>query len=104
MSFCDEKSYIHSLRKNTLKHPFTSGNSFRSLSPSGLLLVSRYFYYTPLYREVRHNLAVLQDFIRGIVKRHQETFDPDNTRDIIDMYLAEVRQLKEDGMDTYLKV
>ncbi|XP_011669947.2 cytochrome P450 2U1 [Strongylocentrotus purpuratus] len=101
-SMCFGQSYEYS--DPEFHHILTVvGNSFRSLSPSGLLLVSRYFYYTPLYREVRRNLAVLQDFIRGIVQRHQETFDPDNTRDIIDMYLAEVRQLKEDGMDTYLK-
>eukprot|EP00057_Strongylocentrotus_purpuratus_P015473 XP_011669947.1 PREDICTED: cytochrome P450 2U1 [Strongylocentrotus purpuratus] len=101
-SMCFGQSYEYS--DPEFHHILTVvGNSFRSLSPSGLLLISRYFYYTPLYREVRHNLAVLQDFIRGIVQRHQETFDPDNTRDIIDMYLAEVRQLKEDGMDTYLK-
>ncbi|XP_041470886.1 cytochrome P450 2U1-like [Lytechinus variegatus] len=101
-SLCFGQTYEYS--DPEFKHILTVvGNSFRSLSPSGLLLVSRYFYYTPLYREVRHDLAVLQDFIRGIVQRHQETFDPDNTRDIIDMYLAEVRQLKEDGKETYLK-
>eukprot|EP00057_Strongylocentrotus_purpuratus_P015474 XP_011669948.1 PREDICTED: cytochrome P450 2U1-like [Strongylocentrotus purpuratus] len=87
-SMCFGQSYEYS--DPEFHHILTVvGNSFRSLSPSGLLLVSRYFYYTPLYREVRRNLAVLQDFIRGIVQRHQETFDPDNTRDIIDMYLEE---------------
>ncbi|XP_071483681.1 cytochrome P450 2U1-like [Diadema antillarum] len=79
------------------------GNSFRSLSPSGWLLVCRGLYYTPLYRQVRLNLATLEAFIRDIVQQHRETFDPDNLRDIIDMYLLEVRRLDEEGIDTHMK-
>ncbi|XP_071950461.1 cytochrome P450 2J4-like isoform X1 [Antedon mediterranea] len=55
------------------------------------------FYYTPLYKRFRQTMSNAKLFIEDNIKRHEETFDSEDIRDIIDAYLLE---LKKDDVDT----
>ncbi|XP_071949557.1 cytochrome P450 2J4-like [Antedon mediterranea] len=54
-------------------------------------------YYTPVYKQFRKTLLHTKSFLNDIIKRHEETFDSEDIRDIIDAYLLE---LQKDDVDT----
>ena len=45
-------------------------------------------YHTPLYNGVRRDMANLIGFIDRNIAEHKERFDPDNVRDVTDVYLS----------------
>ncbi|XP_010886716.2 cytochrome P450 2U1 [Esox lucius] len=49
-------------------------------------------YHLPfgVFKEVRQVEKDITTFLKEIIKRHRETLDPDNPRDLIDMYLLEI--------------
>ncbi|XP_033637708.1 cytochrome P450 2U1-like [Asterias rubens] len=49
-------------------------------------------FYTPLYKELRELDAARRKHMQAIVKEHQSTFDPENIRDMIDLFFKEVRE------------
>lgn len=41
-------------------------------------------------------------FFQEVIDEHKSTFDPNNIRDLIDTYLAEIQKAKEEGRDEQL--
>lgn len=54
-------------------------------------------YHTSYYAKHRENVATTKAFIEGIVEEHKKTFDRSDLRDIIDMYIDEIKRQKEEG-------
>ncbi|XP_022099105.1 cytochrome P450 2U1-like isoform X2 [Acanthaster planci] len=48
--------------------------------------------------ETRDRIESVKAFIQEVVKEHQESFDPNDIRDIIDMYTEEIEQLGKAGI------
>ncbi|XP_071950035.1 cytochrome P450 2U1-like [Antedon mediterranea] len=53
-------------------------------------------YYTPLYKEFRGVVTSMKDFINDIIRKHAETFDSGDIRDIIDAYILESQKHGKD--------
>lgn len=47
------------------------------------------------------NVDVVQDSLRQIVKEHEETFDENNLRDYIDVFLKKMRSEKDNPNTTF---
>eukprot|EP00057_Strongylocentrotus_purpuratus_P004110 XP_003728047.1 PREDICTED: cytochrome P450 2U1 isoform X1 [Strongylocentrotus purpuratus] len=54
-----------------------------------------FLYYTPLYTGFRRPMQDIISYIKSMVKQHQQNFDPLNVRDIIDLYMVELKQQRE---------
>ncbi|XP_002740620.1 cytochrome P450 2U1-like [Saccoglossus kowalevskii] len=54
-----------------------------------------------MYREYKQINAEIHKFIFGKIEEHRATFDPDNMRDFIDMYLSEME--RQHRMDAKIK-
>ncbi|XP_036407372.1 cytochrome P450 2U1-like [Megalops cyprinoides] len=65
--------------------------------PAVLINVCPLLYYLPfgIFKEIRKAEADITVFLKGIIAQHSSSLDPDNPRDLIDMYLVEVAQQKE---------
>ncbi|XP_071482220.1 cytochrome P450 2J2-like [Diadema antillarum] len=57
-----------------------------------------------LYNSRRTKLKALQEFIIDDVREHEKTFDPNDVRDIIDMYISQVRELEKTGQRSELSM
>ena len=44
----------------------------------------------------------MTEFYKEIVQSHKDTFDPNNLRDLVDTYLFEIEQAKEEGREEFL--
>nr|XP_054754753.1 cytochrome P450 2C15-like [Lytechinus pictus] len=51
---------------------------------------------TPFLKGPRDNILGIKDFINKEVKEHMDSYDADDIRDIIDMYLAEAERLENE--------
>ncbi|XP_022093163.1 cytochrome P450 2U1-like [Acanthaster planci] len=56
-----------------------------------------FLYHTPVCREYRDAVIGLTDFIRGLVDQHKDTYNCNHPRDVVDLYLAEVKRRREEG-------
>ncbi|XP_020786184.2 cytochrome P450 2U1 isoform X2 [Boleophthalmus pectinirostris] len=61
-------------------------------SPAVLINVFPFLYYLPfgVFRELRQVERDITAFLKRIIKKHRESLDPLNPRDLIDMYLLEM--------------
>lgn len=61
-------------------------------SPAVLINVFPLLYYWPfgVFRELRRVEGDITAFLKRIIATHRETLDPDNPRDLVDMYLMEM--------------
>lgn len=61
-------------------------------SPAILINVFPLLYHLPfgVFRELRQVEGDITVFLKRIIAKHQETLDPDNPRDLTDMYLMEM--------------
>ncbi|KAG7221846.1 hypothetical protein INR49_017022, partial [Caranx melampygus] len=56
-----------------------------------------------LINELRQVEGDITVFLKGIIAKHRETLDPENARDLVDMYLMEVKEEKDSSFtDDYL--
>ncbi|XP_022091223.1 cytochrome P450 2U1-like [Acanthaster planci] len=70
------------------------------LSDSSFAMLGNLFpflLYTPLYRETRKRSREIAVFIKKVIQEHQESFDPNDVRDIIDMCLLEIKRSEKMG-------
>ncbi|KAI1883606.1 hypothetical protein AGOR_G00233300 [Albula goreensis] len=68
------------------------------VDPSAVLInVCPWLYYAPfgIFKEIRKVESDLTVFLRAIIAQHSSSLDPDNPKDLIDMYLVEAVQQKE---------
>lgn len=49
--------------------------------------------------KIQRNRQEMFDFYRKVINDHRETLDRDNVRDLVDMYLCEIEQAKEEGRE-----
>ncbi|XP_076150896.1 cytochrome P450 2U1 isoform X1 [Alosa pseudoharengus] len=61
-------------------------------SPAVLINIFPWLYHLPcgVFRELRQVEGNITAFLKRIIARHRDTLDPDNPRDLIDMYLVEM--------------
>ncbi|XP_028316218.1 cytochrome P450 2U1 [Gouania willdenowi] len=61
-------------------------------SPAVLINIFPFLYHLPFgdFRELRQVERDITVFLKGIIAKHRETLDPDNPRDLLDMYLIEM--------------
>lgn len=62
-------------------------------SPAVLINIFPWLYYVPcgVFRELRQVENDITVFLKNIIARHRTTLDPNNPRDLIDMYLVEMQ-------------
>lgn len=62
-------------------------------SPAVLINIFPWLYYMPfgVFKELRQVERDITVFLKDIISRHRTTLDPDNPRDLIDMYLVEMQ-------------
>ncbi|XP_063959563.1 cytochrome P450 2U1-like [Lytechinus pictus] len=60
-------------------------------------------YYTPLFAKFRCSIQETVSYIKSMVRQHQEKFDPLNVEDLIDLYMAEVKQQREQGVTSVVE-
>lgn len=51
--------------------------------------------------KIAQNREDMFDFYREVINEHKRTFDPDNIRDLIDTYLAEIEKAKIEGRELF---
>ncbi|KAJ8281077.1 hypothetical protein GJAV_G00063240 [Gymnothorax javanicus] len=63
-------------------------------SPAILINIFPWLYYLPFgaFREIRQVQRDITVFLKEIITQHRSTLDPENPRDLIDMYLVETAQ------------
>lgn len=74
-------------------------------SPAVLINVFPLLYYLPfgVFKELRQVEGDITVFLKRIIAKHRETLDPENARDLVDMYLMEVKEEKDSSFtDDYL--
>lgn len=76
---------------------------FRSFTLTGLVQVFPWLVRTPVYGFIFKTINKMKTFISGILKEHQDTLDENDTRDIIDMYLVEIKRQQESGEEVLFK-
>ncbi|XP_071505781.1 cytochrome P450 2C16-like [Diadema antillarum] len=54
------------------------------------------------YKGFYSKMDKLMEFFREQIKEHDETLDPENPRDVIDVYLIEVRRTAKDPTENYI--
>lgn len=61
-------------------------------SPAVLINIFPLLYYFPfgVFKELRQVEGDISAFLKRIIVKHRETLDPDNPRDLADMYLMEI--------------
>ncbi|XP_023283957.1 cytochrome P450 2U1 [Seriola lalandi dorsalis] len=61
-------------------------------SPAVLINIFPLLYYLPfgVFKELRQVEGDITSFLKRIIAKHQETLDPENPRDLVDMYLMEM--------------
>ncbi|XP_056136444.1 cytochrome P450 2U1 [Lampris incognitus] len=61
-------------------------------SPAVLINIFPLLYYLPfgVFKELRQVEGDITAFLKRIIERHRSTLDPENPRDLIDMYLVEM--------------
>lgn len=52
--------------------------------------------------KIAQNRAEMANFFQEIIDQHRATFDKNNVRDIVDTYLLEIEQAKEEGREKQL--
>ncbi|XP_038060382.1 cytochrome P450 2J5-like [Patiria miniata] len=52
---------------------------------------------TPLYSKVQGCLRYIRERINGIVQEHRDSYDPNDYRDFIDMYIGEIDETERKG-------
>ncbi|KAJ8403674.1 hypothetical protein AAFF_G00350000 [Aldrovandia affinis] len=62
-----------------------------------LINICPWLYYLPfgIFKEIRKVETDITVFLREIIAQHSSSLDPDNPKDLIDMYLLEVAQQRE---------
>ncbi|KAM3623677.1 uncharacterized protein V6R79_014196 [Siganus canaliculatus] len=62
-------------------------------SPAVLINIFPLLYYLPfgVFKELRQVERDITAFLKRIITKHRETFDPENPRDLTDMYLKEMK-------------
>jgi len=59
--------------------------------------------YLPCVQGVKHKISQnreeMADFLQTTVNQHKTTFDKNDIRDLVDTYLLEIQQAKEEGRD-----
>lgn len=52
--------------------------------------------------KIAKNRQEMQKFYRDVIDDHKRTYDSENIRDLIDLYLAEIEKAKAEGRDKEL--
>ncbi|XP_078117846.1 cytochrome P450 2U1 isoform X2 [Sander vitreus] len=70
-------------------------------SPAVLINIFPLLYYFPfgVFKELRQVEGDITVFLKRVIANHRETFNPDNPRDLVDMYLKEM-SVQEDSSFT----
>jgi len=55
-----------------------------------------------IVNKIAQNRAEMANFFQEIIDQHRATFDKNNVRDIVDTYLLEIEQAKEEGREKQL--
>lgn len=68
-------------------------------SPAVLINIFPLLYHLPfgVFKELRQVERDITVFLKKIIANHRETLDPDNPRDLADMYLMEMKAQQEAG-------
>lgn len=68
-------------------------------SPAVLINIFPLLYYFPfgVFKELRQVERDITAFLKRIIAEHRETLDPDNPRDLADMYLMEIMARQASG-------
>lgn len=89
-----------------LKHQLDLQHRNTKLIGAGLVLIimpaALSFLAAKAREEYIKNLLQILNFHDKIVREHQQTFDPHDLRDFIDVYLLEMQKNKENGTESYL--
>ncbi|KAG9344127.1 hypothetical protein JZ751_012609 [Albula glossodonta] len=90
--FCQGDRELH-----TLLDLMARGLELCVNSPAVLINVFPWLYHLPFgaFKEIRQVERDITVFLKEIIARHRDSLDPDNPRDLIDMYLAETAQQRE---------
>ncbi|XP_072318852.1 cytochrome P450 2U1 [Eucyclogobius newberryi] len=85
----------------TLLHLMARGLEICVNSPAVLINVFPLLYYLPfgVFRELRQVERDITVFLKRIIRAHRESLDPENPRDLADMYLLEMLAQKAAGED-----
>lgn len=76
---------------------------FASVTPINYIPILRYLPCMQGARnKIAQNRAEMATFFQEIINQHRETFNKDNIRDLVDTYLLEIEQAKEEGRETQL--
>lgn len=68
-------------------------------SPAVLINIFPLLYYSPfgVFKELRRVEGEITVFLKRIIAKHRETLDPEHPRDLVDMYLMEMRAQQAAG-------
>lgn len=68
-------------------------------SPAVLINIFPLLYYLPfgVFKELRQVERDITVFLKRIIAKHRETLDPENPRDLVDMYLKEILAQQASG-------
>lgn len=68
-------------------------------SPAILINIFPWLYHLPfgVFKELRQVEGDITAFLKRIIAKHRETLDPDNPRDLTDMYLMEIQAKQAAG-------
>ncbi|XP_038060350.1 cytochrome P450 2D3-like [Patiria miniata] len=58
---------------------------------------------TPLYSKVHGCLRYIRERINGIVQEHRDSYDPNDFRDFIDLYIGEIKERERSGASASTK-
>ena len=82
------------------KFIFNFDEGFRLFSETGSMLFLPFLKYLPgvksACKQMAKNRQEMLEFVKNIINRHKEHFDPNNPRDLIDSYLVTIEQMKND--------
>ncbi|XP_038060169.1 cytochrome P450 2J3-like [Patiria miniata] len=71
--------------------------TFASTGVDALANIFPVLIQTPLYSKMQAGRRFIQDHINEVIQEHQESYDPNDFRDIIDMYIGEIKERERSG-------
>ncbi|KAJ8046345.1 Cytochrome P450 2U1 [Holothuria leucospilota] len=74
-----------------------------SVSPGGILQVFPWLVRTPFFRHFADIMDALNDFVTVYLNDHKETLNEEDHRDIIDMYLSEIKRQQQSDEEVIFK-
>ncbi|PIK51743.1 putative cytochrome P450 2U1 [Apostichopus japonicus] len=76
---------------------------FGTASLTGFANTFPFLVRTPLYRQLTQTIQYMISYVGKEIKEHQDSLDEGDVRDIIDMYLLEIKRQQESGEEVIFK-